>query len=693
MDKSTRKTTFLLVTIFLLLMTVCLGRIEASEEKALYINTEYLKEDENKTNCELKGAWTTNYENYWLPDPANLQQVFPNYVKNISYTGITSEASSIGLSTPESLNKNNPRNKFYLTSSLADEALEVTLDLQHENQFSEWFPLGLYFDPFVINNSKQQLSIKLSYANTNLGKTVYVQDINFESGCYLNLKVKLPAYNSLAKLVIELKPEKGSKPALSGIFWGKEYKENSLQVSYKGLNQISAPNWYETQKKLAKTILWSPSQMTGAGSQIVKVSLGDTTYSTSTGYEFPLANRQNTYNFQVLKGKSGKEGFNGLEFYINPQIMLCQSGCELGFYTTSNFKQNISLYSANIGTNNKLLSQVETNGEGLPVFHSFTVEPNESLALRVRITAQDPNSEPSLRGLYIVPTLTAPNPEDLLSLDSNTTVALPPVTSNSNLPSIAEAMSIMTIEEIAAKAEPIQNTTPLPQKTEDSQQKSTEKIANEIQQALNNAKEQQQKAQQLAEDAKIKAQQQAEEARLKAQQQAEEERKKAQQTAEDARLKAQQQAEEERKKAQQLAEDARLKAQAKQAEDLQKAKQLVEEEIKKTQQQTEEARLKAQQLAEEEIKKTQQQAEEARLKAQQQAEEERKKAQQLAEEEIKKAQQQAEEERLKSQQTILDENKRAKEMIEAFIKMMQDKVNSQLGKEIVTETPILLPTE
>ena len=391
------------------------GTDKTMVSKAIYENPAYIQEGRTKVNCELNGAWTSEYKYYWLPGQINDQNNLPPFVKNISLGGVIQDISSIGLSTPESTNIDSERNKYFLTSSLPGETVEITLNLEHNNPFVEWFPISLYFDPFVVNNLQQQVKIKLSYADSNLGDVVYIQNVGFSEGCYLNLLVKAPPQGQLGKLTIELKPENNYKGAISGIFWSDERKETDLHLTYSGATKISAANWNENQKMVDRTVIWSPQTDQNQGlDKLVRISLGDVVYTTSTGLEFPLDTKNKTYNFKILKGQSGPLGFNGIEFYLKPELRLCTDGCELGLYFTQQYQQSIYVYSAFEDKKNKLLAKVETNSNGLPSFEKFYLSPNDNVSLRVRITTNDETNPPVLRGLYI---LSSDN-NDLLTLDS-----------------------------------------------------------------------------------------------------------------------------------------------------------------------------------------------------------------------------------------------------------------------------------
>ncbi len=51
----------------------------------IYINTDYTKEDNSRLNCELNGAWSSEYSYYWIPgQPYNLQNL-PDFVKSVQF--------------------------------------------------------------------------------------------------------------------------------------------------------------------------------------------------------------------------------------------------------------------------------------------------------------------------------------------------------------------------------------------------------------------------------------------------------------------------------------------------------------------------------------------------------------------------------------------------------------------------------
>ena len=394
------------IIFILLVILFCTGQVSGQItddiSNAIYLNPSFIKEPAPKSNCELNGAWSTEYSYYWLADPANSQLKLPSYVTNISYSGVIQEVNSVSISTPESISSNNSkRNKYYLSSSLDGETLQITIDLKNPNDFVTWLPISLYLDPFVINDPNEQIKLSLSYASSSLGNIVYIQNTKFNAGCYLNLLVKSPTPGAIGKITIEITPNDNSKAAISGIFWSEPRKESNLKVTYTGADKISAPIWQQNLKNNSGITIWSPNSGNDPGN-LVRIGLGKTTIATSTGYEFPSTLRsQGFYNFNVLQGMAGPQGINGLEFYLNPDNSLCLNGCNLGLYFTESYKQNISIYSAEDNKENKLLTTTDTPGDRTPAFQNFHIEPNNNIKLRVRVTTNDTTSPPVLRGLYI----------------------------------------------------------------------------------------------------------------------------------------------------------------------------------------------------------------------------------------------------------------------------------------------------
>ena len=395
--------------IILLLNIFFVGRISAQVTSdipnAVYLNPSYIQELEQKTNCELNGAWSTEYAYYWLADPANSQANLPSYIKNITYTGVVQESNSTSISTPEISSSNGGRNKYYLSSSLDGETLAITVDLENPDNFISWLPLNLYFDPSLIKNPEEQIKLKLSYADSALGDIVYIQNTKFNGGCYLNLLVKSPDPHSKGKLTIELNPADDSKAAISGIFWSEPRKESDLQITYTGANKVSAQTWYQNLRTDSGAVIWSPkSNEDSNDNSLVKIGIGKVTYTTSTGYEFPtVLKNKGSYNFKVLQGIAGPKGINGLEFYLNPDSSVCSNGCDIGLYSTESYKQNVFIYSAEKDRKNKLAAKTETFGDGKPAFQNFHVEPDSNVQLRIRLTTNDLINPPILRGFYILP--------------------------------------------------------------------------------------------------------------------------------------------------------------------------------------------------------------------------------------------------------------------------------------------------
>ena len=453
--------------ILLLLIVLYTGQASAQTTDALsnavYLNPSYIQELAPKTNCDLNGAWSTEYSYYWLANPSNLLQKLPSYIKGINYTGVVQESSSISISTPESPSSNDKRNKYYLSSSLPGETLTITLDLENTNDFISWLPLNLYFDPFIIKNPQEQIKLKLSYADSSLGDIIYIQNTKFNVGCYLNLLIKSPDPKSIGKLTIEIDPQDDSTAAISGIFWSEPRAESNLKVTYTGLDKVSAPVWSQSLRsnsppkadlpQVENTVIWSPraSEVSG-GDDFVKIGIGKITSTTSTGYEFPTSlKNKDFYNFKVLQGMAGPKGVNGLEFYLNPDSNLCSNGCELGLYSTESSKQNVFIYSAEKGKKNKLEIKAETPGDGSPVFQKFHIDPNSNVQLRIRLTTNDPQNHPILRGLYISPTgsdnKTADNNNAILNTDkaNNSTITDSNITTKSQPGAITIPVGIIQI--------------------------------------------------------------------------------------------------------------------------------------------------------------------------------------------------------------------------------------------------------
>lgn len=395
--------------IYSLLLSIFLGPAKAENnqeviQSAIYKNPEYIQEHKNKANCEINGAWTKEFKYFWLADIEDNKKNFPPFVKNLTYRGVIEKANNSGISTLEALNLDSSRNGYFLTSSLPGEKIGIEFDLEHNLPYVEWIPLNLYFDPFVLEDLDQQIQIKLSYANSSLGRIVYLQNINFNVGCYLNLLIKSPPKGEIGKVVIEIKPKDNNKAAISGVFWKEEHEHSNLKLEYAGSNEVSAPTFFENERVAKKSIIWSPTTDKNLlVNDIVKISLGTVTYTTSNGFEFPLDLKNKTYNYQILKGVSGQPGFSGLEFYIEPLTQSCRDGCDFSLYFTENYKQKIYIYSAYEDRKNKLLKELTPEGKGAPTFENFHIEPNENVKLRIRITSDDKSVEPVLRGISILP--------------------------------------------------------------------------------------------------------------------------------------------------------------------------------------------------------------------------------------------------------------------------------------------------
>ena len=393
------------IVVFVSLLTIlCAGQAIAQEDvnKALYNNLRFVQEASPKTDCSLNGAWTAEYTSYWLVDPSNLKSKLPSYVKSINYQGVVRETSFYSISTPEDLSSQNLRNKYYLTSSLSGESAHIEIDLENNTEYVNWIPLNLYIDPFVVADPKQQLRIELSYAHTVTGHLVYIQDTNFQAGCYLKVFVKSPLPGAQGTVNIELKSSSNSRPAISGIFWGELIQESEMNVMYSRRDQIRAQKWNRDLAEDAGISIWSPETESDID---IQVTVGESEYITSTGNEFPTSVRtKDVYNFKALQGLSGPKGLNGLEFYLKTKNSeLCSQGCELGLYFAEGYQQNIAIYSAEEGKRNKLLERVKTIGNNVPSFDVFQVEPNEKVSLRIRLTTENEETIPTLRGLYIKP--------------------------------------------------------------------------------------------------------------------------------------------------------------------------------------------------------------------------------------------------------------------------------------------------
>ena len=388
---------------------LCIGPAIANNDisKATYLNSEYILENTEKLNDEINGAWTTNYKYYWIVNQYSPQKNLPSYTKEISYNGIIEENKTIGLSTLENIGTNDSRNKYFLTSSLPGETLQISVNLENENETETWYPISVYFDPLTIQGSIQQVRVKLSYATGSLGNIVYIQNLQkneIVSGGYLNLLIKAPIKGELGTAIIEIKAEGGFKPALSGLFWDDLKESTNLSASFTGSRQTNAGNWYRhTQRRGVRPIIFSADSIDNKDfKNIVQLSLGQSDYTTTTGYEFPSSVLENTNSSKVLKGQSGSQGKNGLEFYLTPPQDTCSNGCGLGFYFVENYKQKIEIYSAEKDKKNKLLATSETNGNNEPIFERFNISPSNNTSLRVRITSNEESNIPLLRGLYII---------------------------------------------------------------------------------------------------------------------------------------------------------------------------------------------------------------------------------------------------------------------------------------------------
>ena len=229
----------MLLTGFILLLGPNQAFSAETVSSTIYLNTDYIKEDIQKLNCELNGAWSSEYSYYWIPGQSDNFHNLPSFVKSVQYDGIIEQTNLIGISTLES--SKNSRNGFYITSSLPGESTEINLELENNSDFGVWYPLSIYIDPFVSKIPEQQVRIKLSYALDSLGDIVYIQNTKYNKGCYLNLLIKGPPKGTNGKATIELKTASNTKPVVSGLFWGTPREEKSLIVNYDSRTKVEAP--------------------------------------------------------------------------------------------------------------------------------------------------------------------------------------------------------------------------------------------------------------------------------------------------------------------------------------------------------------------------------------------------------------------------------------------------------------------
>lgn len=367
---------------------------------ALYVNPEYFIEDKNKLNCDLNGAWTTEYEYYWLPSERN-ENNLPPFVQILFNNGTIVKNNQIGISTLENILQDTKRNPYHVSSHLEGEKLVFEIHIENKNKFIEWLPFSLYFDPTLVNDFSQQVTIRHSDARSALGDIVYINNLFLTKGCYLNFLVKSPPSQNSAKLILEIKSLSNKKAALSGIFFNKpklEKEAHNTQLVYSGKGKESPSSFLEKNIRERDILIWSPDSE-NTTDNLVKVSLGNIEHVTHTGLEFVTDRKDQKFSFNVLKGIAGIEGVNGLEFYLTPSEFYCQEGCELGFYFAEDFKQNVSIFSAYNDKKNTLLSRINT--EESPGFEKFTISPTDKLNLRVRITTEDSSAIPIFRGLYL----------------------------------------------------------------------------------------------------------------------------------------------------------------------------------------------------------------------------------------------------------------------------------------------------
>ena len=429
---------FLILTLILLF-----GQAKASDD-AFYISPEYIREDSSKIDCELNGAWTTNYSYFWLPDPTNTKSNLPDFIQNIDYQGVLKEADTISVSTPEFPDQHGDRNKYFLSSALPGEKLSVKVNVINNSKFISWYPLAIYIDPFVSKGNQQKVSVSLSYASTSLGHVVYLQNTNFQEGCYLNLLIKSPLPGASGQVTLELNPQPDSPATISALFWGEAKEETNINIVPTGTVSVSAPLYFQDYKNSIQADIWSPG--VDESDKLVKVSLGDIKYVTSTGYEFPISVKlRDTYNFKALKGMAGPAGLNGLEFYLTPQKDFCSNGCDLGLYFVEEYKQKIYIYTAQKDKKNKLSVLKRTTGNAS--FETFSIQPNNDVVLRIRVTTEDNSSlVPVLNGLYlrqssggsVLPVVDQNDKDPVLSLDAE---------DNTNKPKKEDMISMMSPQE------------------------------------------------------------------------------------------------------------------------------------------------------------------------------------------------------------------------------------------------------
>ncbi len=392
----------MLLTVFILLLGPNQAFSAETVSNTIYLNTDYIKEDIQKLNCELNGAWSSEYSYYWIPGQSDNLHNLPSFVKSVQYNGIIEQTSLIGISTLES--SKNSRNGFYITSSLPGESTEINLELENNSNFGVWYPLSIYIDPFVSKIPEQQVRIKLSYALDSLGDIVYIQNTKYNKGCYLNLLIKGPPKGTSGKATIELKTASNTKPVVSGLFWGTPREEKSLPVNYDGRTKVEAPlSLNNLFRENYNAIVWSPdAEEDTYDKDIIDISLGSIEDTTSTGYEFVSSRVADSYSFKVIKGQSGPDGFNGAEFYLSPPDNTCINGCTLGLYFAENFKQKVLIYSAFEDSKNTLLAETETSGDGLPSFETFKIESTDTARFRIRITNESGEESPIFRGLFLI---------------------------------------------------------------------------------------------------------------------------------------------------------------------------------------------------------------------------------------------------------------------------------------------------
>ena len=88
-----------LAIVFSLLIMFSVGHVSAQFENsnlippAIYQDQAYIGTPNSQTNCELNGAWTSEYKYYWLPDQNNSNNILPDYIQSSSFRGVIQDAS------------------------------------------------------------------------------------------------------------------------------------------------------------------------------------------------------------------------------------------------------------------------------------------------------------------------------------------------------------------------------------------------------------------------------------------------------------------------------------------------------------------------------------------------------------------------------------------------------------------------